>query len=99
MARNLRGRTALARGVLWIPGMTTRTQIEIGRPRWNPNVGDEMASPTPPGIRCQKGGDLYREPKTREEMLVPLKWHEKHMARAYRYGVLATGELGFRRVA
>lgn len=45
--------------------------------------------------RMQKGGDLYREPMTREQMTAPLAWHEKHLAVARRYGVLEDGTIGF----
>ena len=44
--------------------------------------------------RMQKGGDLYREPKTREQMTAPLSWHEKQIAKCVRYGVLADGTIG-----
>ena len=45
--------------------------------------------------RMKKGGDLYRQPKTREQMTAPLAWHEKHLAVCRRYGVLADGSIGF----
>lgn len=45
--------------------------------------------------RMQKGGDLYRRPKTREEMTAPLAWHEQQLAVCRRFGVLADGSIGF----
>jgi hypothetical protein len=45
--------------------------------------------------RMQKGGDLYREPLTREQMTAPVKWHEKQLKRAIRYGELADGTIGY----
>lgn len=63
-----------------------------------PEIGDEWIVTPPPGSRFQKGGDLYRRPAPRAEMLAPLAWHEAHMATAYRYGELADGAIGHRRV-
>lgn len=64
------------------------------------NVGDEKTATNIEhlGSRYRKGGDLYKTPKSREEMLAPLAWHEEHMATAYRYGELADGSIGYRRV-
>ena len=45
--------------------------------------------------RMKKGGDLYRRPMTRAEMVAPLKWHEEQMARVHRYGELADGSVGW----
>lgn len=45
--------------------------------------------------RMQKGGDLYKRPLSREEMLAPLQWHEEHMAVVRRYGVLEDGSVGY----
>ena len=44
--------------------------------------------------RMQPGGDLYRRPLTRAEMLAPVAWHEQQMAVAYRYGELVDGTVG-----
>jgi hypothetical protein len=48
--------------------------------------------------RMQKGGDLYKRPKTREEMLAPLAWHEEQLASVVRYGELADGSIGYLKV-
>lgn len=45
--------------------------------------------------RMRKGGDLYIEPMTREQMTAPLAWHERQLAVCRRYGVLADGSIGF----
>lgn len=45
--------------------------------------------------RLRAGGDLYRRPLTRAEMVAPLAWHEDHLAIVRRYGVLADGSIGF----
>jgi hypothetical protein len=45
--------------------------------------------------RLQPGGDLYRRPLSREEMLAPLAWHEEMLARVHRYGELADGSIGW----
>ena len=42
-----------------------------------------------------KGGDLYRRPLTRAEMIAPLAWHETQLARVHRYGERADGSIGF----
>ena len=47
--------------------------------------------------RMQPGGDLYRQPKSREEMTAPLAWHELQLAVCVRFGVLADGSIGFAR--
>lgn len=63
-----------------------------------PALGAEWTVKSAPGSRSQPGGDLYRRPMTREQMLAPLAWHEAHMATVYRFGALADGSLGMRRV-
>lgn len=45
--------------------------------------------------RMQKGGDLYRRPLSRAEMVAPLAWHEKQLAVCRRYGELADGTIGY----
>lgn len=45
--------------------------------------------------RMKKGGDLYRRPLSRAEMIAPLAWHEKQLAVCRRYGELADGSIGF----
>ena len=52
-----------------------------------------------PNPRMRAGGDLYRRPLTREEMLAPLAWHEKQLAVVPRYGVRADGSNGTEVVA
>lgn len=61
-------------------------------------VGCERASTSIKGSRFAPGGDLYRAPLSRPAMLAPLEWHEQHLATAYRYGELADGSIGHRRV-
>ena len=48
--------------------------------------------------RMRPGGDLYRRPLTRDEMVAPLAWHERQLARVWRYGVLADGTIGYEEV-
>lgn len=57
------------------------------------SIIDEWAASTT--SRMKKGGDLYREPLTRERMTEPLAWHEKQLAVCHRYGVLADGTVGW----
>lgn len=47
--------------------------------------------------RVQPGGDLYRAPLSREQMLAPLTWAERQLAVVWRYGELANGEIGWER--
>jgi hypothetical protein len=47
-----------------------------------------------PSIRMQLGGDLYRRPLTRAEMMAPLNWYETQLAVCRRYGVRADGTIG-----
>lgn len=49
-------------------------------------------------LRQRKGGDLYTEPLSKEEMNAPLAWHEEQMAVAVRYGVLDDGSIGYKKV-
>lgn len=49
-------------------------------------------------LRMRPGGDLYSKPKTREQMLAPLAWHEQQLAVVWRYGVLADGTIGHEHV-
>lgn len=60
------------------------------------NILDTWARSTT--LRMRPGGDLHRNPLTREQMTAPLAWHEKQMAVCRRYGVLADGSLGYERV-
>lgn len=57
------------------------------------------AEPSHPDSRMRPGGDLYIRPKTREEMLAPLEWHERQLGVCRRYGVLADGSIGYEVVA
>lgn len=57
------------------------------------NIMDTWARSTT--SRMQKGGDLYRRPLTRTEMVAPLAWHEKQLAVCRRYGELADGTIGY----
>ncbi len=49
--------------------------------------------------RMKPGGDLYKRPLTRAEMLAPLAWHEAQLAVCRRYGELADGSIGWARVS
>lgn len=49
--------------------------------------------------RMQLGGDLYRRPLSRAEMVAPLKWWEQQLARVWRYGELADGTIGWESVS
>lgn len=49
-------------------------------------------------LRMKPGGDLYMRPLTRAEMLAPLTWAEKQLARVHRYGVRADGSIGYERI-
>lgn len=48
--------------------------------------------------RMQPGGDLYRRPLSRAEMIAPLKWWEQQLGRVWRYGELADGTVGWENV-
>lgn len=49
--------------------------------------------------RRAPGGDLFIQPWTRAEMLAPIAWHEKQLAKCYRFGVKADGSIGHEAVA
>lgn len=57
------------------------------------NINEVWAKHTT--ARMRKGGDLYVRPKTRDEMLAPLAWHEKQLAVCRRYGELRDGSIGY----
>jgi hypothetical protein len=49
-------------------------------------------------IRMQPGGDLHRQPRTREQMAAPLSRSEQQLAAVHRYGVLEDGTIGWVRI-
>lgn len=55
-------------------------------------------APKHPNPRMNPGGDLYRRPWSRAEMLAPLAWHEQQLAIVNRYGELEDGSIGWVRI-
>jgi hypothetical protein len=48
-----------------------------------------------PNPRMNPGGDLYKAPLTRAQMIAPLSWMEAQLAVVWRHGELADGSIGW----